>query len=145
MGKSFDRIGDLLEKIAKSRRPFLDECTEAKYMAVQNPDDAQHTYMQLLRTTLLSSDALDSAKSTCPEEIEKLDRLAKGDRIKQGLVSTLKALRSQYLDTVLRPAVKRYIKGSKDVEKNVEQLYDSALLLDELLEIGHFIERVAGV
>ncbi|MBD3160421.1 MAG: hypothetical protein GF309_16695 [Candidatus Lokiarchaeota archaeon] len=145
MGKSFDRIGGLLEKIAKSRRPVLDECAETKYMAVQNPEGAQHTYMQLLRTNLLSSDVLDSAKSTCPDEIEKLDKLAKGNRIKQGLVSTLQSLRSRYLDTVLRPAVKQYINGNKESERDVERLYDSALLLDELLEIGHFIERVAGV
>ncbi len=145
MGKSFDEIGVLMNRLAKSRRPFLEECTNAKYLAIQSPEDAQHMYMQLLRENLLLSDALDPAKPTCPEEIKRIGKLAKGNQIKQGLVSALEDLRSQYVHTVLRPAMKQYLKGSKESEEQMECLYDSALLLDELLEIGQFIERVAGV
>lgn len=135
--KELEKLGGLFDTVTGRSKPFLDRCAQTKFLAVKDYTKAADEFVELARRTLnadgtnINGDCLARVKSAV--ESGQLDR---------ALVDELSRLRTSYLESVLRPAVKSYLNSEEGTIADIESLYVNAVRIDGLLEVVQFLSRV---
>ncbi|UCE09515.1 MAG: hypothetical protein JSW61_11165 [Candidatus Thorarchaeota archaeon] len=141
-GRDMKSVGGLLEKISERNRPFLNRCSETKYLAVSDPARATDEYRDLVRQFLSSKSVEQVKDGSCREEYAEVLSALEAGQLDSHFLASLSSLRGVFLDSVLRPAVREYLEGSSRSTSKVEELYDSAVKISGLIETMKFIRRV---
>ncbi len=136
------RIAQLLHIMKGQCEPFLQECSETKLLAIDNPDRAVKKYLKLASDTL-SSNSLSSDPSCGPILQDVLTALSTGS-LNGSLVDSLNRLRRTYLVDVLRPAVQTFLRKGEGTSTQMQKLYDRALKLDSLFHAAVFLSRLSS-
>ncbi len=137
-----DRLSRLLDTISLRSRPFLDQCSDAKMLAISDVNLALERYWNLTKQAFYSDGV------HLPDELSKNSyyqavKQALGTRVlTASYVDALEKLRSSFLDGVLRPAVGAYLENQTH-RAELEQLYENALRLDGLLDLANFLRKVS--
>jgi hypothetical protein len=135
-------VGGLFEKVSELNRPFLDRCSETKYLAVSDLARATVEYKSLVRQFLGSRNATIEEDISCRRECDEVLSAVETGQLDSRLVESLATLRGAFLDNVLRPAVQKYLEGDDRSFSRVGPLYDSAVKLNGLIETVRFLRRV---
>lgn len=137
-----DRLSRLLDAISLRGRPFLNQCSDAKMLAISDMDLALEHYWNLTK------EALDSDGVTLPAGLSNnsyyhaVKQAVRTRGLTASYVDALEKLRSIFLDGVLRPAVGAYLEN-RTHRVELEQLYENALKLDGLLDLANFLRKVS--
>ncbi len=140
--KSLDRIGGLLEKVATKSLPFLNQCSETKFLAYSDISQAHEKYRILAKKAFSGSEEILSSRPNCRQGIESVQSELKRKKLSSDLITALSDLRTSYLEEILRPAVKGYLTEGKAPRGNIEELYEKVFRLDGLIDVGEFFKRV---
>jgi hypothetical protein len=135
------RLGGLLDSITERESPFLDRCLETKYLAVTDPIKASLEYCTMAKEVLEASE-FTIPKSYSDRKKSIIEHAIDNGHLNKDFLQALKDLRSNYLDDVLRPAVRSYMGDSRRHLSEVEYLYENAMKIDGLIEVGTFLNRV---
>jgi hypothetical protein len=65
--------------------------------------------------------------------------------LNRGLIDALEGLKSTYLKSILRPAVKEYINNETSNNRGLKKLYSTALKIENLLEVVQFMNKVHNI
>ena len=135
-------VGGLLEKISERNRPFLNRCSETKYLAVSDLARATDEYRDLVRQFLSGKNVAQVKDISYLRECAEVQSALETGQLDSHFLASLSSLRGVFLDNVLRPAVREYLEGGSRSTAKVEKLYDSAMKLNGLIETMRFIRRV---
>ncbi len=143
--KELERLGNLFQLASERNRPFLDRCSEVKYLAISDFDSAMNVTFKLARQAFsdvnLNSRAGDDCE-TCLERVK--DRIETG-QLDNDFIHALEDFRYQYLEKVLRPAVQEYLRSEELKSREIDRLYNNALRIKELLVVVQFLKKVEPV
>jgi len=140
--KELERIDGLFDLASSRSRPFLDQCSEAKYLAVRDFNRATDETMKLAMRTLKSADTSFVSSPSLTRTLSQLKTAVKSGQLDANLIDTLSRFRNSYIMQVLRPAVKTYL-SNKDLKTTyLDSYYESALRIDGLLEVFQFLSRI---
>jgi len=140
--KEIEKLGGLFEHVAAGARPFLDKCSETKFLAVTDYSRAVDEYRSLARLVIGQSDGLTTGWSECGECVTTVRNALDNERIGQDVLGALTELRSAYVNRVLKPTVKEYLLGDAGRPHDVSSLYDNVLRLDGLLDAAKFLKSL---
>ncbi|MHA2065920.1 MAG: hypothetical protein ACXABY_16235 [Candidatus Thorarchaeota archaeon] len=138
--KDLETLNGLFGSVTDRTRPFLNRCSETKYLAVTNYTKATDQYLELARQALESPERYISSK-TCRDQYLAVKSALEAGQLGPELIDALRSLRIAFLRNVLKPAMKEYMSSSGKSEQ-VERLYECALELDGLLEVVQFFGKV---
>jgi hypothetical protein len=138
--KDIETLSGLFGSVTDRTRPFLNQCSETKYLAVTNYSKATDQYLALARQALERPEKLVTS-NTCREKYHAVKSAIEAGQIGPELVEALHGLRLTFLRNVLKPAMKEFMRNSVSAEQ-VEKLYECALELDGLLEVVQFFGKV---
>ncbi|MCF2136973.1 MAG: hypothetical protein K9W43_06965 [Candidatus Thorarchaeota archaeon] len=136
------RIANLLDTVKGQCEPFLKECSEARLLAMMDPQQAIEKYISLASQTLTNTTI--STTPSCRPILQKAISAVTTGSLDTSFVETLEQLRQVYLIDVLRPAVHDYLKDGKASLAQMKQLYDSALKIDSLFHVAVFLTRMSS-
>ncbi|MFW9805326.1 MAG: hypothetical protein ACFFFK_01195 [Candidatus Thorarchaeota archaeon] len=143
--KELERIGGLFSLASEKHRPFLDRCSETKYLAVRDYSQATSITLELARQTLKEANRGLLGQDDFKKYINVLQNALESGHLDSGLIQSLENLRSKYLEKVLRPAIRTYLEDDKRKTSEIESLYTDALRIDGLLEVVQFLKKVEPV
>ncbi|TFG11213.1 hypothetical protein EU537_12980 [Candidatus Thorarchaeota archaeon] len=136
------KVSGLLESVTSRNRSFLDKCADTKLMAVRNPNRAHQTYKALAIQLIANSEGNFGRSDNCLKYMEKIRYDLDSDSLNASLLDVMQNLRSSYFEDVLRPAVRQYLSGQGSSKEVLENLYESVLHLDGLVETLGFIAKL---
>ncbi|MBN2230634.1 MAG: hypothetical protein JW779_13680 [Candidatus Thorarchaeota archaeon] len=140
--RELERLGGLFDSISERSKPFLDECSKTKFLAVSDYSSATSEYMKLV-TKALSEDGLGlSKKSDCQSSLSNVQSALESKRLDKGLLQALEDLRATYLESMVKPAFKTYLHEDSLTKTDIEKVYMNALKIDGLIEVIQFLNRV---
>ena len=143
--KELERLGGLFKLASESSRPFLDRCSETKYLAVRNFSEATSITVELARQTLMESNSGLTSRADCKRHLATLQNAVELGQLDTRVITALEKLRSKYLEKVLRPAMRTYLNNDDLKLTAIELLYNDALKIDGLLEVIQFLKKVEPV
>lgn len=135
------RLGGLFDSITEKSSDFLDRCLETKYLAVTDPIKASIEYCTMAKEVLGASE-FNIPQSYSDQSKSIIEHALDNGHFNRDFLQALRDLRSNYLDDVLRPAVRSYMGDTKRHLSDVECLYENAMKIDGLIEVGTFLNRV---
>ncbi|MHA1770201.1 MAG: hypothetical protein ACTSYL_04755 [Candidatus Thorarchaeota archaeon] len=136
------RIANLLDTVKGQCEPFLKECSEARLLAMMDPQQAVEKYFSLASQALTNK--VLSNDPSCRPILQKAITAVTTGSLDNSFVQILEQLRQVYLIDVLRPAVHDYLKDGKESLTRMRQLYDSALKIDSLFHVAVFLNQVSS-
>ena len=95
--KELERIGGLFSLASEKHRPFLDRCSETKYLAVRDFGQATSIVVELARQTLQEANGRLLRQDEFKKYINVLQNALESGHLDSGLIKTLENLRSKYL------------------------------------------------
>jgi hypothetical protein len=137
--KELKRIDGLFDLASTRSRPFLDQCSETKYLAVRDYDRASVETLKLAKQTLKFAGANSPNLTT---DFSDIKSAVKTGQLDANLFDALSKLRSKYIEEVLRPAVKTYLSNEDLKTSDLDSYYEIALRIDGLLEVVQFLKRI---
>ncbi|MFW9768703.1 MAG: hypothetical protein ACFFF9_09680 [Candidatus Thorarchaeota archaeon] len=137
--KELKRIDGLFNLASARSRPFLDQCSEAKYLAVRDYNRAADETLKLAMQTLKFAGANSPALTG---EFSEIRSAVKAGQLDTDFIKQLSTLRTKYIKQVLRPAVKTYLSNEDFKTSDLDSYYESALRIDGLLEVVQFLKRI---
>ncbi|MGD9397319.1 MAG: hypothetical protein PVJ05_12880 [Candidatus Thorarchaeota archaeon] len=140
--KELERLGGLFNLASDKSRPFLDRCSETKYLAVMDYKRATSITVELARQTLEEANSGLTSRDDCRRHLITLQRAVESGQLDTRVISALEKLRSNYLEKVLRPAVRTYLENEDLKTTEIERLYNDALRIEGLLEVVQFLKKV---
>jgi len=143
--KELERLGDLFKLVSEKNRPFLDRCSETKYLAVKDYARAANITIELAKQTLRDANSGLTSHDDCKRYLAILKSTVESGQLDSSVIKTLERLRSKYLEKVLRPAVRTYLDSSDLKVSDIEILYNDALRIDGLLEVVQFLKKVEPI
>jgi hypothetical protein len=143
--KELERIGGLFKLASERSRPFLDRCSETKYLAVRDYNSATSITFELTRQTLKEANSVLINRTDCKKYLGTLQRAVESGQLDTSVISALENLRSKYLEKVLSPAVKSYLEDNELKLTEIELLYNDALRIEGLLEVVQFLKKIEPV
>jgi hypothetical protein len=143
--KELERLDGLFNLAADRNRPFLDRCSETKYLAVRDFSRATSVTVELAKQTLEEANSGLRGHTECKRYLATLHRAVESGQLDSRVISALKKLRSKYLEKVLRPAVRTYLENDELKATEIELLYNDALRIEGLLEVVQFLRKVEPV
>lgn len=143
--EELERLGGLFKLASESSRPFLDRCSETKYLAVRNFSEATSITVELARQTLMESNSGLTSRADCKRHLATLQNAVELGQLDTRVITALEKLRSKYLEKVLRPAMRTYLNNDDLKLTAIELLYNDALKIDGLLEVIQFLKKVEPV
>ncbi|NHJ14718.1 MAG: hypothetical protein EAX95_13645 [Candidatus Thorarchaeota archaeon] len=139
--KELEKLGGLFEQASDRSRPFLEKCSETKYLAITDYPKAADQYIVLAKYTLEEQAARYEAKRKCNLQMAAVKTALESGQLGPELVIALRNFKQSFFDGVLRPAVRGYL--ANEISKaEVESVYESAIRIDSLLEAVQFLGRV---
>jgi len=143
--KELERLGGLFNLASDKSRPFLDRCSETKYLAVRDYDRAASVTFELAKQTLKEANSELTNRTDCQKYLSKLQSAVESGQLDTSVIHALEKLRSKYLEKVLSPAVKSYLENDELKIAKIELLYNDALRIEGLLEVVQFLKKVEPV
>ena len=143
--EELERLGGLFKLASESSRPFLDRCSETKYLAVRNFSEATSITVELARQTLMESNSGLTSRADCKRHLATLQNAVELGQLDTRVITALEKLRSKYLEKVLRPAMRTYLNNDDFKLTAIELLYNDALKIDGLLEVVQFLKKIEPV
>ena len=135
--KELEKLGGLFDTVTGRSKPFLDRCAQTKFLAVEDYNKAADEFVRLAKQTLNVDDT--GVNSTC---LATAKSAVESGQLDHSLIEALSKLRTSYLESVLRPAVKSYLNTGEKTLSDIEKVYANAVQLDGLLEVVQFLSRV---
>jgi hypothetical protein len=133
------RIDGLFNLASTKSRPFLDQCSETKYLAVRDYSRATDKTLKLAMQTLKYAGA---NSPTLTRDLSEIKAVLKAGQLDANLIDVLSRFRTKYIEQVLRPAVKTYLTNEELKTSDLDLYYESALRIDGLLELVQFLKRI---
>ena len=143
--KELERLGGLFNLASESSRPFLDRCSETKYLAVRDYSKAASVAVELAKQTLKEANSGLTSHADCKRYLTTLQSAVESGQMDTSVILALEKLRSKYLEKVLRPAMRTYLKNDELKPTAIELLYNDALKIEGLLEVIQFLKKVKPV
>ncbi|MFW9964792.1 MAG: hypothetical protein ACFFCX_14585 [Candidatus Sifarchaeia archaeon] len=143
--EELERLGNLFTLAAERNRPFLDRCSETKYLAVRDYDKATKIIFELTNQTLKEANSGLMDLSDCKGDLTKLKNVVESGHLDTDFILALERLRSKYLEKILGPAVRTYLRNEDLKPIEIETLYNDALRIEGLLEVVQFLKKVEPV
>jgi hypothetical protein len=140
--KELERLGGLFKLASDKNRPFLSRCAETKYLAVKDYDRATNLTFELARQTLSEANAGLRSHVGSKAYLAIIRSAVESGQLDSDFIGALKKLRAQYLQKVLRPAVKDYLNNNQSKYIEIEKLYNDALRIEGLLEVAQFLKKL---
>ncbi|MDH4214103.1 MAG: hypothetical protein OEV85_09300 [Candidatus Thorarchaeota archaeon] len=137
-----ERVGSLFSSISDQSKPFLDKCSKTKFLAVSDYNRAADEYVKLARQTLSNKGLGLPNGNDCQGCLSNVKSALETYQLDTGLLSALEDLRSTYLESMLKPAFKRYLQSESYTKADIEHLYMNALKIDSLIELIQFMKRI---
>jgi hypothetical protein len=137
--KELKRIDGLFNLASTRSRPFLDQCSETKYLAVKDYNLATDQTLKLAMQTIKFA-GVNSPSLT--RDLSEIGSAVKAGQLDANLIDALSNLRTKYIERVLRPAVKKYLSNEDLKTSDLDSYYESALRIDGLLEVVQFLKRI---
>ena len=143
--KQIERVGSLFSTLSDKSKPFLEKCTKTKFLAIVDYDRASDEYVKLARKTLSTKGLgivdVDDCQGSLSDVKNALDSL----QLDTDLMDALENLRSTYLESMLKPALKRYLQSESCAKGDIEKLYMNAMKIDSLIEVMQFMKRIERI
>jgi hypothetical protein len=98
--------------------------------------------VELARQTLEEANSGLTSRDDCRRHLITLQRAVESGQLDTRVISALEKLRSNYLEKVLRPAVRTYLENEDLKTTEIERLYNDALRIEGLLEVVQFLKKV---
>ncbi len=143
--KELERLGGLFSLASDKSRPFLDRCSETKYLAVQDYSRATSVTVELAKQTLKEANSGLTNRADCRRYLATVQSAVEAGQLDSTVIQALEKLRSKYLEKVLRPAVRTYLENDQLKTSEIELLYKDALRIDGLLEVVQFLKKIEPV
>jgi hypothetical protein len=143
--KEIERVGSLFNKISDGSRPFLEKCSRTKFLAVDDYPRATEEYVKLAKETLSNKGLGLAEGNDCQGCLSDVRSALDAHSLNADLVGALQDLRSTYLESMLKPAFKRYIQSDSFTKGDIERLYMNALKIDSLIEVIQFMKRLERI
>lgn len=143
--KELERLGGLFSLASEKNKPFLDRCSETKYLAVRDYRRAASVTVELAKQTLKEANSGLTGQTECKKYLTKLQNAVESGQLDTSVIHALEKLKSKYLEKVLRPAVRTYLKNEELETTEFELLYNDALRIEGLLEVVQFLKKVEPV
>jgi len=140
--KEIERLGGLFEQVAAGARPFLDKCSETKFLAVVDFGRAVDEYRSLTRQVFGQCDELTTGWKECGECLSTVRAALENELIGREVLEALTELRGAYVNRVLKPAVRGFLSGEASSAHDVGNLYGNVLRLDGLLDAARFLKNL---
>ncbi len=140
--KELERLGGLFNLASVQSRPFLDRCSETKYLAVRDFNRARIETLKLTEQTLISTGTAIESSANLKKHLSVIKDAVESGQLDGNLVQALSNLRTSYLEQVLRPAIRKYLTNEDLKTSDLEMLYHNALRIDGLLEVVQFLKRI---
>ncbi len=139
--KELETLSGLFGSVTSKTRPFLDRCSETKYLAVTDYNRAITQYFDMAKQVLEGPGKRMIFTERCKPEYSAVRSALESGQLSPELIDALQGLRNTFVREILKPAMKEYMNSplSSDL---VEGLYESALRIDGLLEIVQFFGKV---
>jgi hypothetical protein len=139
--EGLETLSGLFGSVTNRTRPFLHRSSETKYLAVTDFNKATDQYFSLARQALEGPKKKHVSAQKCGEHYLAVKSAIESGQLGSELVDALECLRTTFIQDVLKPAMKQYMTSSIGSEL-VENLYESVLQTDGLLEVVQFFEKV---
>ncbi len=139
--KDLETLSGLFGSVTHRTRPFLDLCSETKYLAVTNFSKATDQYLELAKQALGGHERRLASAKKCREQYQAVKDALESGQLEPKLVDALRGLRSAFVHDVLKPAMHEYM-NSSGTSDQLEKLYESVLQIDGLLEVVQFFRKV---
>lgn len=143
--EELERLGNLFTLAAERNRPFLDRCSETKYLAVRDYDKATKIIFELTNQTLKEANSGLRDLIDCKGYLAKLRNVIESGQLDTDFILALEKLRTKYLEKVLGPAVRTYLRNKDLKPIEIETIYNDALRIEGLLELVQFLKKVKAV
>ncbi|MFX0055476.1 MAG: hypothetical protein ACFFAX_10850 [Promethearchaeota archaeon] len=139
--RELETLSGLFGSVTHRTRPFLNQCSETKYLAVTDFNKATDQYFSLARQALEEPRKKHVISKKCREQYLAVKNALRSGQLGSELVEALECLRRAFVQDVLRPAMKQYMTSLKSSEW-IEKLYETVLQIDGLLEVVQFFRKV---
>ncbi|MHA1935181.1 MAG: hypothetical protein ACW97A_07855 [Candidatus Thorarchaeota archaeon] len=143
--EDYRRLGGLFQKATNRTLPFLNKCSDTKYLAVNDFTQAKNEYLELALQAFGEQGIFLRKQAKCKKQLEALRIALESGNLGEDYVGALQRFRSTYLREVLKPAVKSYFDRGASPKKELARLYENALRIDGLLELIQFLGKVKSV
>ncbi len=145
ISEELERLGSLFKLASERNRPFLDKCSQTKYLAVRDYDRATSITFDLAKQTLREANSCLTNRDDCKKYLAKLQNAIESGQLNQDFIHTLEKLKARYLERVLRPAIRTYLTNDDFKAAEIDELYNDALRIDGLLEVIQFLKKIEPV
>ena len=143
--KEIERIANLFDVASDINKKFSDKCSETKLLAVRDYYRAEDEYIKLAEKTLSVKGLGIADQNDCCSYISSIKSQLDSGQLNASLIDSLEALRTKYLESVLRPAVRQYIHNDGSDNRELKKIYGNAMKIDNLLEVIQFMSKVQRV
>jgi hypothetical protein len=143
--KQIERVGSLFSTLSDKSKPFLEKCTRTKFLAIVDYDRASDEYMKLVGKTLSTKSLGIADVDDCQGCLSNVKSALESLQLDTDLMTALENLRSTYLESMLKPAFKRYLQSESSEKGNIEKLYMNAMKIDSLIEVMQFMKRIERI
>jgi len=140
--EKYEKLTGLFERATGGTNKFLDACWDTKYLATTDLVQARHKFRHLAKQTLANENTVIQSEGAYIAQLNDLFALMETEQSDTELIYALKGLRATYLKRVLQPAVRSYLKDTGKPASNVKKLYDNVAMMNGLLGIVNFFERI---
>ena len=143
--KELERVGYLINAASDLSKTFLDKCTKTKFLAVKDYYRAEDEYIKLAAKTLSAKGLGIAGGDDCYGCLSSVKSELESGHLNKVLIEALEDLRATYLNSIVRPAFKQYIKNDTTNNQALKKLYTNALKIENLLEVIQFMNKVQHI
>ncbi|TFG33358.1 hypothetical protein EU527_08330 [Candidatus Thorarchaeota archaeon] len=140
--KEFERLGGLFDTASNQSKPFLRRCSKTKFLAVSDYYRASDQYIELAKEILSAKSLGIRPQEACQDCLSYIRNALESGQLDTCFLDALEDLRSRYLEEILKPAFKEYIKDNTERKSDLDTIYLNALKIDGLIETIHFMNKV---
>ena len=142
--KKLEKLGRLVAIASDNSRTFFDKCSKTKILAVNDYYRAEDEYIRLATQTLDAKGLGIGDRGDCTMYLSCVKSALETGQLNQDLIDALENLRATYVESLLRPAFKRYFNNDSD-KKALEQFYTNAVKIESLIEVFQFLNKVQNL
>ena len=140
--EKYEKLTGLFERATGGKSKFLDACWDTKYLATTDLKQARNKFRRLVKRTLAKENTVMHSEGAYIAQLNSLFALIETKQSDTVLITALEGLRTTYLKSVLQPAVRSYLKNTDKPASDVKKLYDNVAMMNGLLGVVGFFEKI---
>lgn len=140
--KEYERVGGLINAASSQSKSFLKKCSKTKFLAVDDYYRASDQYVELAKEILNAKSLGIQNQDSCQASLSSIRSALELGQLDAGFLTALQDLRSRYLEDVLKPAFKEYIRENSEPKNKLETFYLNAMKIDGLVETIQFMNKI---